>query len=211
MMRKSLATLGVALLTTWPLLVLASTTITTNNSTVAAVTLNDGAGDGQDCQTFTSTQAGTISTGTFYLQWIGSPTGNITVSLQSTNGSFNPSGTTLGSVVVSNATLVGSTNGRTLTWTFASPVTIANSTLYAMCATDSVSCEGSCNYTTGFQFAGNAGFAYSGGQAQRNSLSNGSGTWDTAGGIDLTWTIQQDDAAAAGYVNGLQWSIQWLW
>lgn len=169
-----------------------ASTITTNTSTVAQVTLADAAGDGGGGQSFTTTQSGTVVTGTFYLQWIGSPSADLKISIQADSAGV-PSQTDLGAVTYTAATLTTGSNGRTFTWTLTSSVAIANATLYWLCFVPAAN-NSPYNGTTGFQLAGSNTNFYAGGSYKRNSANNLSGTWDLGGNFDMTTTIQQDDS-----------------
>lgn len=172
-----------------------SSTITTNTTTGALSTWADVANDGGGFQSFTTTQSGTIITGTFYLLWIGTPTADMKISIRATSAG-DPTGSDLGAVTYTAATLISGANGRTFTWTLTSAVTIANATVYALCFIPSAN-NSPYNGTTGFQNAGSNTFGYTGGAYKRNTANDLSGTYDLGGSYDMTATIQQDDAVVA--------------
>lgn len=112
-----------------PNLALASSTITTTNSTNVEDTFGFTTGQQYAAQSFTTTQSGTISSIATSLQTVGSPSDNVTVSLQADSAGA-PSGVSLGSGTVAAASVPSACSSGRTTFTFSGPVTVTNSTLY---------------------------------------------------------------------------------
>lgn len=127
----------------------------------------------------------TYNTLTFYITKSGSPSQNLTVSIQADSGG-NPSGTALASVTVAPGDI---TNGTDNTFTLNVPVTLANATDYHLVASvDSLS-------ASYYIFRSNSGNPYASGEF---SSYNGS-SWSDTAGHDLRCSAKFNTVAGRAY------------
>lgn len=143
-------------------------------------------------QGFLTSGAGTVSTVLIQMIKRGTPTGNLTATIYSRDGSGYPTGAAIATSDVVDATTI-STSMAGQTFNYSSPPSLSASTGYCVVITSS----GTPSATNYFGLGGTATDTYANGKAAKSASAN-SGYSDNAGGgaPDVYWEINVTTSVA---------------
>jgi len=147
-------------------------------------------------QVFTPSLSGELTSCTLYLQKIGSPAGDFTVSVRATSGGV-PTGADLASCSIACSSI--STSASNVTFTFSSPAWITGSTAYALVA----SCPGGSSTSVCVNWLYYSAERYAGGN--RAISYNSGSSWSTSANSDMrfaTYMYSYVTSVATGLTSG---------